>query len=55
MKTIKLILKIGGCVMVLVGVACLIAGYMEELKGLCFRKKKAEEVAEFADYSDVEE
>ncbi len=56
MKTVKLILKIGGCVMVLVGVACLIAGYMEELKKLCFccGKKKAEEVAEFADYADVE-
>ena len=55
MKTVKLILKIGGCVMLLVGVACLIAGYMEELKGLCsFGKKKAEEVAEFADYADVE-
>ena len=55
MKTVKLILKICGCVMVLVGVACLIAGYMEELKKLCCcGRKKAEEVAEFADYADVE-
>lgn len=56
MKTVKLILKIGGCVMVLVGVACLIAGYMEELKKLCLGcgKKKEEEAAEFADYADVE-
>lgn len=54
-KTVKLILKICGCVMVLVGVACLIAGYMEELKKICCcSRKKAEEMAEFADYADVE-
>ena len=54
MKTVKVILKIGGCVMILIGVGCLIAGYMEQLKALVSRKPKDEELVEFADYADVE-
>lgn len=53
MKTLKLILKIGGYVMIVMGVACLVAGYFDDLKALVPCKKK-ELPAEYADFADVD-
>ena len=53
MKTAKLLLKIGGFVMLVAGVACLVAGYFDQIKALCPCKKKADQPAEFADFADV--
>jgi len=54
MKTAKLFLKIGGCVLIALGAACLVMGYLDRLKALCPCKKKAEVPEEFADFADVE-
>ena len=54
MKTLNLILKIGGYVMIVMGVACLVAGYFDQLKVLIPGKKKAELPAEYADFADVD-
>lgn len=53
MKTAKLILKIGGYVMIVVGVACLVVGYLDQIKTLCSGKKK-ELPKEYEDFADVE-
>ncbi len=53
MKTMKLLLKIGGFVMLAAGVACLVAGYFDQIKALCPCKKK-ELPAEYEDFADVE-
>lgn len=52
MKTMKLLLKIGGFLMLLAGVACLAAGYMDEIKALLPGKKEIPE--EYADFADVD-
>ncbi len=52
MKTMKLLLKIGGFIMILAGVACVVAGYSEQIKALLPKKKVLP--AEFEDYADVE-
>ncbi len=53
MKTMKLLLKIGGFVMLAAGVACLVAGYFDQIKALCPCKKQ-ELPAEYEDFADVE-
>lgn len=53
MKTAKLLLKIGGFVMLVAGVACLVAGYFDQIKALCPCKKK-ELPEEYEDFADVE-
>lgn len=50
MKTVKLLLKISGFIVIAVGVACLIVGYMDQLKQLLPQRKSQE----FADYADVD-
>ena len=54
MKTVKLLFKIGGCVLIVLGAVCLVVGYLDQLKALCPCKKKAEVPEEFADFADVE-
>jgi len=54
MKTLKLILKIGGYVMIVMGVACLVAGYFDNIKALIPCKKKEALPEEFADFADVD-
>jgi len=53
MKTVKLLLKIGGYVMIVAGVACLVVGYLDQIKELRPFKKK-ELAKEYEDYADVE-
>ena len=52
MKAIRLILKISAVVFALLGAACLIAGYFDELKALLPAGKQD---SEFEDYADVDE
>lgn len=52
MKTMKLLLKIGGIVIIALGVACLVVGYMDQIKRI-FPKRKCC-TREFADYADVD-
>jgi len=48
----KILLKIGGFLMLIAGAACLVAGYMDEIKALLPGKKEVPE--EFADFADVD-
>lgn len=50
MKTVKTLLKIGGLIIAAAGIACVIAGYMDQIK-LILPKRKG---SEFADYADVD-
>lgn len=52
MKTMKTLLKIGGLVMLLAGAACLVAGYLDQIKALCPKKKTLP--PEYEDFADVD-
>ena len=52
MNAMKLLLKIGGFIMILAGAACVVAGYMDEIKALLPGKKEIP--AEYADFADVD-
>ena len=52
MKTMKLLLKIGGVIMIVAGIACVVAGYFDNIKALMPKKKVLP--AEYADFADVE-
>ena len=52
MKTMKLLLKIGGAIMIAAGIACVVAGYFDNIKALMPKKKVLP--AEYADFADVE-
>ena len=52
MKTMNLVLKICGIVMIAAGVVCLVVSYMDKAKGLF--AKKAVQPAEYADFADVD-
>lgn len=51
MKTMKMLLKIGGYIMILAGVACLVAGYMDQIKARL--PKKTTLPPEYEDYADA--
>ena len=50
-NTWKLLLKIGGLVLIVLGAACVAAGYFDQIKAACPFKKKP---AEFEDFADVD-
>jgi len=52
MKVLKWILKIGGCVLLVVGAACLVAAYYEKLRDLLPVGRR--EPAEYEDFDDID-
>lgn len=50
MKIMKLLLKIGGIIVIAAGVACLVVAYMDQIKSILPKRKSKE----FADYADVD-
>ena len=52
MKVMKLLLKIGGIIVIAAGVACLIVAYMDQIKSILPKRRACNR--EFADYADVD-
>ena len=50
MKAMRFLLKISGVLLMVLGAACLIAGYFDRIKAIFPAKQRP---AEFEDYADV--
>lgn len=50
MKAMRFLLKLSGVLLIVLGTACLIAGFFDRIKALFPAKKRP---AEFEDYADV--